>query len=197
MSAADRMPIRTPNGVRSVPRRLALGLISAGRAKPTARRPDEPASSAGVASRGVNRATSTHEPVTPELAQTVAAHAQHIDTQFREDGSTAIEVTITDPEGVRAVADLIDLPDQGAASERLDEPRGNASRLTWEQYAVSVGVVVTDDMTRNQIRDAARKAAQSDARLPQPAHEGGRLETPEDEPVTESAVTDGENPGQE
>lgn len=192
MSAADRMPIRTPNGVRSVPRRVALGLISAGRAK--------------AATKG---AEAQNIPATPELIHSVITHAERIETSFRDDGSTGIEVTISDPDGVRAVAETVgaatgeeleawfdgqaaDMPD-GTPEPPLSEPRGNASREVWAEYAASRGVHVTDGMSRNKIRDAAR-AAQSVDSLPQPAHEGGRLETPEDEPVTESAVTD-DTPG--
>lgn len=75
------------------------------------------------------------------------------------------------------------------------EPRGNASRQEWAEYAVSLGVEVTDGMSRNRIRDAAQDVAQTLDRLPQPALSGGRLDTPEDEPVTEESVTDDEDPG--
>lgn len=36
-------------------------------------------------------------------------------------------------------------------------PKGNASRGAWAAYAQSLGVTVDDRMTRNQIRDLAKK----------------------------------------
>lgn len=42
-------------------------------------------------------------------------------------------------------------PDSGRTP---DPPRGNASRAVWAQYAATVGVEVTDDMTRADIRAA-------------------------------------------
>jgi hypothetical protein len=84
-----------------------------------------------------------------------------------------------------------DRDEDSPGDPQLSEPRGNASRAVWATYAAAVGVVVSDDMTRNQIRDAM-----TPDRLPQPAREGGRLETPEDEPAPERVPDGNEIPGQ-
>lgn len=170
MSAADRMVVRTLDGsYRSVPRRQGLGMIAAGRAQ------HAPASAAPAPVYAVEppevHADEYQEPVTldtPAVTQD-------------DDDVTEEPVNVT-PEPY---------------SEAPPEPRGNASRQEWAAYADSLGVEVSDDMSRNKIRDAAQDAAQSLDRLPQPALPGGRLETPEDEPVTEESVTDDEDPGTE
>jgi hypothetical protein len=113
-------------------------------------------------------------------------YPEHVGVDAEPLKTVDIEITTT-PE----MAELIGL----TPSEPPAEPRGNAGRDEWAQYARDLGVEVTDGMGRNRIRDAAQDAAQSLARLPQPALTGGRLETPEDEPVTEESVTDDEDPG--
>lgn len=60
-------------------------------------------------------------------------------------------------------------------------PRGNASRNAWIDYAMAANISVNIDGTRNEIRDHVNDVL---ARMSQPAREGGRLERPEDEPVT-------------
>lgn len=39
------------------------------------------------------------------------------------------------------------------AVERVEPPRGNASRAAWEAYATRIGLTIGEDMTRNEIRD--------------------------------------------
>lgn len=177
MSAADRMVVRTLDGsYRSVPRRQGLGMIAAGRAQ-AAHSSAATGYTATVDTAGIDplgpHGDEYQVPVTPQQLVVTPDVAP-----------VAAPVHLVTPEPMLEPAD--DLP---------AEPRGNASRQEWAAYAVSLGVEVTDDMTRNKIRDAAQDAAQSLARLPQPALPGGRLETPEDEPVTEESVTDDEDPG--
>lgn len=43
--------------------------------------------------------------------------------------------------------------------ERREPPRGNASRQAWVDFAESVGVVVDESWTRNEIREAVRDAS--------------------------------------
>lgn len=74
-------------------------------------------------------------------------------------------------------------------------PKSYASKATWANYARSLGATITDDMTKAEIQAAARDIADDPARLPQPAPEGGRLETPEDEPVAEEVTH--ADPGQD
>ena len=166
MSAADRMVVRTLDGTyRSVPRRQGLGMIAAGRAQ------HAPAEAAPEA------------PAAPDLYPPEMFEGTEV---FQPDVPDEPLEGQIDLEPDEPTTYVVDLP---------EEPRGNASRQEWATYAVSLGVEVSDDMTRNKIRDAAQDAAQSLARLPQPALTGGRLETPEDEPVTEGSVTDDEDPG--
>ena len=178
MSAADRMVVRTPDGAyRSVPRRAGLGMIAAGRAQAA---PMEPAT--------IEVPTDLAELLD---AASTSAPTIEVPTDLAEllDGDDRDEEPDDEPE------DYDDWPDDAEQAVSLPaEPRGNASRAEWATYAVSLGVEVTDDMTRNKIRDAAQDAAQSLARLPQPALPGGRLETPEDEPAAER-LADDEDPG--
>lgn len=168
MSAADRVVVRTPHGYVSMPRRAALGMISTGRAK-RVKAPEEPAPA--KVSQDIRDQLSGALGVPPEVLTPADDGADH--------WTVGQPFALSEP------------------SFTLSEPRGNASRAMWAHYAESLGVVVTDDMSRNEVRDVARAAAQSVDRLPQPAHEGGRLDTPEDEPVAEGSVTDDEDPGTE
>lgn len=177
MSAADRMVVRTPDGAyKSVPRRQGLGMIAAGRAVRASAAPVEPAPGDSGDLAELLAVASTPAPA-PEPEQP----AEEVPEPELPDGESD---------------DYDDWPDAEPeqAAELPAEPRGNASRQEWATYAVSLGVEVTDDMTRNKIRDAAQDAAQSLDRLPQPALPGGRLETPEDEPAAER-LADDEDPG--
>lgn len=222
MSAADRMVVRTRDGsYRSFPRRTALGLISRGQA--TAATADAPArvdpAPAAVDPLGPH-GDEYQEPQAwygidvidpPHLHfQTVTEPRSHGDEyqekrdQLLTDMAAALDVPVEVltpiEDGVNHWSAADDSAEMAAAlgiSDMPTEPRGNASRQEWADYASDLGVIVTDGMTRNKIRDAAQDAAQSLARLPQPALPGGRLETPEDEPVTEESVTDDEDPGTE
>lgn len=196
MSAADRMVIRAGDGTyRSVPRRVGLGMISRGHAE--------------IARGG--RATGGYpEPgYTPDAVEPPAGTPLTADELARAEANQAQpELTPTPPVDPAPSPENLAAPELEYVSSALDadvptvqavplppEPRGNASRAAWAEYAQSLGVEVTSSMTRDQIRDAAQDAAQSLANLPQPALPGGRLETPEDEPVTEESVTDDEDPG--
>ena len=173
MSAADRMVVRTLDGAyRSVPRRQGLGMIAAGRAQHA------------PATFEVGDEITTTSYVEEQMTPAPDSEPEHVDVEPLK--TVDIEITTT-----QEMAELIGL----TPSEPTPEPRGNASRAEWAVYARRIGVEVSGEMTRNQIRDAAQDAAQSLARLPQPALPGGRLETPEDEPVTEGSVTDDEDPG--
>lgn len=192
MSAADRMVIRTGDGeYRSVPRRAALGMLAAGRAHA------EHAQQAPAVEveAPVVPATPDSPPTPPQRAQTI--QFQPDGPKVRADGTnepTQTTAPIVEQIAAELGADVSHVP-PAAPRELPQEPRGNASRAAWAEYAQSLGVEVTSSMTRDQIRDAAQDAAQSLANLPQPALPGGRLETPEDEPVTEESVTDDEDPG--
>lgn len=183
MSAADRMVVRTRDGAyRSVPRRTGLGMISRGQAE---------------------AATTPAPPVAADV-DPLGPHGdeyQEKRDQLLPDMGAALDVPdeeVTDtelPDG--EPEDYDDWPDDPEPAAQLPaEPRGNASRAEWAEYAISLGVDVTDGMSRNKIRDAAQDAAQSLDRLPQPALTGGRLETPEDEPAAER-LADDEDPGTE
>lgn len=86
-------------------------------------------------------------------------------------------------------------PDPEPVSFVPEVPKSYASKATWADYARHLGATLTDDMTKAEIQAAARDIADDPARLPQPAPEGGRLETPEDEPVTEEVTH--ADPGQD
>lgn len=198
MSAADdRMVVRTAGGYRSLPRRVALGLISAGRAK---------ADRGPLA--GAQDVEAPTVPATPERPSTVQEHpvtpSQIVDAATH--GTLPDVVDVASPEYSAALEYLADGSDASdlfeedvptvEAVELPEPPRGNAGRKDWADYAQEhLGIEVTSDMTRNQIRDAAQERLQSLARLPQPALPGGRLDTPEDEPATVRTVADDEDPG--
>lgn len=185
MSAADRMVIRTRDGsIRVVPRRAALGMIAGRRATAESKPAPKPASAVKTpaAARPVKAPKIT--PVTrksPEVAP---------------EPTTPVSVTPVEPE-----ADVTALPITAPPADVpvVQLPKGNAARKTWAAFATEHGVTVTDGMTRNMIRDAVVAKIDSD-RLPQPAFAdrsvtGGRLATPEDEPVTEGSVTHGSRNG--
>jgi len=214
MSAADRMVVRTTGGAyRSLPRRQALGLIAAGRAQ-VERGPQAPVQ--GVEAPTVP-ATPDSPPTAPQRAQDSAAD---LDDGDANDTPTPPDEYDPELEERRRAAGLkpgewqaergpityptlepvSDAPDGDVptveAVELPEPPRGNAGRKDWADYAQEhLGIEVTSDMTRNQIRDAAQERLQSLARLPQPALTGGRLDTPEDEPATVETVADDEDPG--
>lgn len=191
MSAADRMVIRKRNGeIRSMPRQQALGLIAAGRAEAEKRsRPAEPITARSVEVRDL----ATGEPASVEI--------DGIDQSatFTPMRTVEIEITTT-PETAALLAGLHpvsvttdeDVPTVEAVP-LPPEPKPSALRGVWAEYADSLGVEVTSTMTKREIQQAAEEAAQSLSNLPQPALTGGRLETPEDEPVTDGSVTDDED----
>lgn len=200
MSAADRMVVRTPAGYRSVPRRVGLGMISAGRAQ---------LATGGRASGGYPEPGYTtedaHAPLTPAgavEAPTVPATPDDAPTPQEHTQTPAPDVDATDDDdwdgSWHAERGPIVYPDPQAdsipARELPPEPRVTARRAEWADYADSLGVEVTSAMTKREIQQAAEEAATSLANLPQPARTGGRLETPEDEPVTDGSVTDDEDP---
>jgi hypothetical protein len=222
MSAADRMVIRTRDGYRSVPRRVGLGMISRGQAQAApAGAPavsSAPADAAGVDPLGPHgdEYQATTNPYPPEMFEETG----EVDTPY-EIGPDQIDLSADDPISTwtddpadpeleerrralglkydaefKAVRGSVEYHPEALAAGLPPEPRGNAARKEWAAYASEhLGIEVTDAMNRNQIRDAAQEQLQSLARLPQPALPGGRLETPEDEPVTEGSVTDDEDPG--
>lgn len=196
MSAADRMVVRTRDGsYRSFPRRTALGLISRGQATAAAAAVPQAAPPAEV------------DPLGPHgdeyvIHTEIGAHAEVVLTDepievdlYRFEGTEVFQPDTPD-EPLEGQIDLSRYVPTTYVAELPPEPRGNASRADWAAYAASLGVEVSDGMTRNQIRDAAQDVAQSLDRLPQPALTGGRLETPEDEPAAER-LADDEDPGTE
>jgi hypothetical protein len=44
-------------------------------------------------------------------------------------------------------------PDPEPHKEALPKPRGNGSREAWAEYAASVGVQITDDLSRDDIKN--------------------------------------------
>lgn len=174
MSAADeRMAVRTPSGYRSLPRRAALGMIATGRAT-AATRPVKAVKSAGLPVRVAQG--------TVETMATLPGTAVNEATGEVTPAGEPLPEAVSEPHPVGEVVTAL------ADDAGVSEPRGNASRAVWVDYATSVGIVVDDEMTRNDIRDAVKNGADS-VRMSQPAREGGRLANPGDEPVTE-AVTD-------
>lgn len=172
MSAADdRMAVRTPSGYRSLPRRAALGMIATGRATAVTR----PVRRAGAPVGG--RWVTTDVPRGAAMNETTG--------EVTAPGESLPEAVSVPHPVDEVVTELVDEVDGDASANDVDdvagvvEPRGNASRAAWVDYAASVGVVVLDDMTRNDIRDAVKSV-----RMSQPAREGGRLANPGDEPVT-------------
>lgn len=163
MSAADRTVVRTRDGqYRVMSRREAAGMISMGRAKlaPAPRR--SPARTVSVKREPVT--VVTHE--RPSLAFRAERGPVHY---------PIMDTVQTDPEPVAFIPEM---------------PKVYASKATWADYARHLGATITDDMTKAEIQAAARDIADDPARLPQPAREGGRLETPEDEPVPEAGTDD-------
>ncbi len=226
MSAADRMVVRTRDGsYRSVPRRVGLGMIARNFATAaTAEQlgaPDDAVASEVVA----QAAAADRAPVlTADSIEITVTAVQAMELGLRPTpvveppepiviGGTPEQVGAI-KEALAPVLEAVD-PVEACASEGTEgvpctcddiptvyavelpqEPRQTALRSVWVDYARSLGVEVTSEMTKNQIRDAAADAAQSLAKLPQPALPGGRLETPEDEPATEESVADAnEDPG--
>lgn len=208
MSAADRMVVRTAGGYRSLPRRVALAMISAGRATadPAATRASEPAVlvepvephddeyqlPGGVAPTVVDAGDANDTPTPPQEYDPALDERRRV-AGLRSGEWRAVRGPITYPVPVAEPAQ-VDVPTVEAV-ELPAPPRGNAGRRQWAEYAQEhLGLEVTSSMTRNEIRDAALERLESLARLPQPALEGGRLDTPEDEPVTDGSVTDDEDP---
>jgi hypothetical protein len=207
MSAADRMVVRTPAGYRSVPRRVGLGMISAGRAKlatgghAQGGYPDpapETYQDAHAPLAPADEPLAAVVPATPESAPTPQEHTQ----TPAPDLDAAAAGASPDIEALGAeIADFIQAegpawnaqPDDVRtvpAVELPPEPKATARRGEWAEYADSLGVEVTSAMTKREIQQAAQEAATSLANLPQPALTGGRLETPEDEPATETVADD-------
>jgi len=182
MSAADRMVVRTPAGYRSVPRRVGLGMISAGRAQ-LATREGADAPQASVQDVEAPPVPATSEPAhTPqEHTQTTAPDIEALGAEIADFIKTQGPAWTAPPEEDVPTALAVELP---------PEPKPTARRGEWADYADSLGVEVTSTMTKREIQKAAQEAATSLANLPQPALPGGRLETPEDEPATETVADD-------
>lgn len=192
MSAADRMAVRTPDGnIRSVPRRVGLAMIAQSRAR------HAPGQSAPRPGTKGQRPASAIQVVTADAPALKPGEIELPATQY--DGPSLADVGMTQADllpDVKAERGPIEYPNVDASALPIEapavkRPKGNAGRAAWAQYAGIVGVAVDDEMGRNEIRDAV-VAHEESARMSQPAFgefEGGRLATPEDEPVTESAVT--------
>lgn len=220
MSAVDRMVVRVRGaGYRSLPRRQALALISAGRAEADRRtRLDEPIRQPDpVVITGTPETIATKmdeltgmspvvdvdqaraqlaeamdvplEVITPTPGSNphdvVAAQSQEMLDHLASE-TVNVEIT-TAPETAKLLGIV------GGSTELPPEPKPSARRGEWADYADSLGVEVTSAMTKREIQTAAQEAAQSLSNLPQPALPGGRLDTPEDEPVTDGSVTDDED----
>jgi hypothetical protein len=202
MSAADQMAVRMPSGrIKQVPRRVGLGMIARNQAKAA---PQQNVRPVGVQGAGpspgiaVTRATPAYRhPLEgvreSDLLPSFEAARGPIEYPNASDTVVDEAPTLEPLEDLPADVDPDDVPTVDAVL-LPPEPRGNASRLVWAQYAQALGVEVTSAMTRNEIRDAAKDAATSLTRLPQPARTGGRLETPEDEPATETVAHESADP---
>lgn len=226
MSAADRMVVRTGNGTyRSVPRRVGLGMIAAGRAAAAPAGSQPPTAMSPIYVPGVPGVDASaradvespiphddeHQALVPNPYDLVnaAALAGEFDADDSAasaddawDGSWQAErgpIVYNTPEPAPELQYVSDTGDEDVPTVEAvplpPEPKPSARRSDWAEYADSLGVEVTSAMTKREIQDAAADAAQSLTNLPQPALTGGRLETPEDEPVTEESVTDDEDPG--
>lgn len=196
MSAADRMAVRMPGGeIRSVPRRVGLAMIAQSRA--THERPGQPGSAPkvrkstgrpNVAQSGARGAVTVVTADAPQLERVDVdvTPVRVVIESVAEDGSR--DVVVDADTGPLVGAGVTDLPIEAPPIER---PKGNAGREAWADFARAHGMTITDAMSRNYIRDTV-VAMLENSRMSQPAFgefEGGRLATPEDEPVTESAVT--------
>jgi hypothetical protein len=185
MSAADRMAVRVNGEVRSYPRRVALALIANNRAQHAPR----PAASAVQVVTAESPALKPGEielPATkydgPTLADVGMTQADLLPDVQAKRGPVKFPGNLHDDD---AYGDATALPIEAPA---VEQPKGNAGRDAWVHYAQAHGVRVTDEMGRNEVRDTVLAKLESD-RMSRPAFEGGRPDTPEDEPVTESAVT--------
>lgn len=95
------------------------------------------------------------------------------------------EDTATDPDD-ESNDDTAPEPAPDTEPTVVPQPRGNASKEAWIDYAMAVNIAVDINATRNDIRDYVLD------RMSQPAlAEGGRLERPEDEPVTREGGRNG------
>lgn len=212
MSAADRMAVRMSGGeIRSVPRRVGLAMIASSRAK-HAPQPatgavqvvtaESPALAPQAAPLKRIEIEVTTDPDTAKLLG--VQHEPDPDGSFQAVRGPVVYPDLSDPddEGTKAAHAAVEAYNERyghpktalpIAAPAVERPKGNAGRESWAQYAQVHGVEVTDEMGRNEIRDAVVAKLETD-RMSQPAFtddsvEGGRLATPEDEPVTESLVT--------
>lgn len=204
MSAVDRMAVRIRGGeYRSLPRRQALALIAAGRAKADRRtRLAEPPAPAPVVD--VDQEQPAPNPYDLSAIAVAPGELDADDSAASADdawdGSWQAErgpVVYNTPEPAPELQYVSDAVDEDVptvdAVPLPPEPKPSARRGEWADYAGSLGVEVTSAMTKREIQTAAQEAAQSLSNLPQPALPGGRLDTPEDEPVTDGSVTDDED----
>lgn len=202
MSAADYIGVRTPAGYRSVPRRVGLGMIAAGRARLAG-----PADGADAPLTPADEPVAAVVPATPESAPTPQEHTQTPTPNPYDLGTFAAAAGELDADDSASSPDdagdgswhatrgpvVYDTADDVPTVEAVPlpaEPKPSARRGEWADYADSLGVEVTSSMTKREIQHAAQEAATSLANLPQPALTGGRLETPEDEPATETVADD-------
>lgn len=208
MSAADRMAVRMPGGeIRSVPRRVGLAMVARSQAthapaqsapNPAAkgRRPAPqfvPEGGKVTLAPGVNVAPEDVTTSIHVLSQTPGQIAETMRTGELPGGPAhSPELASEGTDGVPCTCpdDVTALPIDAPPIER---PKGNAGREVWADFAAAHGVEVTDEMGRNDIRDAVVAKLETD-RMSRPAFpdhsvNGGRPATPEDEPVTEDMVT--------
>lgn len=197
MSAVDRMGVRVRGGgYKSLPRRQALALIAAGRAEADKRDrlaepPVAPPADDLDARLDAYRAQLADglgvpvEAITPTPGSNphdvVAGESQQVLDALAERGLPELQYLSASLDADVPTVDAVPLP---------PEPKPSARRGEWADYADSLGVEVTSDMTKRAIQQAAEEAAQSLTNLPQPALTGGRLETPEDEPATKTVADD-------
>lgn len=200
MSAADRMAVRVNGEVRSVPRRVGLAMIAQSRAQ-HAPRPAESAVQVVTADapqlaakldRFRDDMAKALDVPTEILTPTPGSNPHDVAAAERQAMTDALE---RHPVAFIGHVDLsdVDVDESAGVPEFVEDltalrPKGNAGRAAWAEYAGMVGVEVVGTMGRNEIRDAVVAKLESD-RMSRPAFEGGRPATPEDEPVTESAVT--------
>lgn len=88
--------------------------------------------------------------------------------RFRSPYGEVLDIPAKGVGAIRALgwvpADKSDQPDESwldyydEVRVELPEPKGNASRDEWAAYAAQVGVEVSDDASRNEIRDAVKAA---------------------------------------
>lgn len=175
MSAADRIIGRTSTGaVRVVTGTARVDALASRRASNTAASRNQSARARKIPAAPAGPTPAKAAPITLHMMVPV-----EVEVDLEDDVPDAFTEVLHEP--APEVPDLADLL-----------PKRNGSRQAWAETAAQLGVPVEESMSRNDIVDAV-EAHLSPDRMSQPAREGGRLASPEDEPVSEDVRN--EDPG--